>query len=205
MTVRAARADYLARGLRLEFFSLGYNLLEAAVGLAAGLAAGSVALIGFGLDSIVEGSSAAVLVWRLSAEKAGRRTSEDVERRAVRFVSLAFFLLAAYVGVSAIVRLFTAVRPEESPAGIVLAIASLIVMPILARRKSNLASALDSRSLQADSRQTTLCTYLSAFLLVGLVANAVAGWWWADPIAAVGISILAASEGRELWHTEDLC
>jgi divalent metal cation (Fe/Co/Zn/Cd) transporter len=196
----AERSRDLRRGLHLEYFSLGYNALEAFVGIAAGLLAGSVALIGFGLDSIVEASSALILLWRLRAEASGARTSEEAEVRAVRLVAVAFLVLAAYVGVSAIVEMTRGTRPQASPLGVVLAITSLVVMPLLARRKRDLARELGSRSLDADSRQTLLCTYLSAVLLFGLVTNSLFGWWWADPVAALVIGGLAANEGIELWR-----
>lgn len=189
----------------LEYFTVGWNILETVVGLAAGIVAGSVALIGFALDSVVEASSATILVWRLRSEQNGTRTAEEAERRAIRLVAIAFFALAAYVGGRALLDLISQSRPEESPAGIALAIVSLIVMPLLARAKGRVARQLDSRALQADSTQTTLCTYLSAFLLVGLLANASFGWWWADPLSAVGMALFAAKEGRELWTAEDLC
>lgn len=205
MSIAAQRSGQLAKGLRLEYFSLSYNILEAVVGLAAGLAAGSVALIGFGLDSVVESASATILVWRLRAESSGRRSSEDAERKAIKLVSVAFFALAAYVGGSAVVELLGNDRPEPSAAGVAIAIASLIVMPVLARRKRAVAHSLDSRSLEADSHQTVLCTYLSGVLLLGLLANSLLGWWWADPVAALGIAVLAATEGAELWRTEDVC
>ena len=203
--VAQTREAALAEGFRLEFFSVSWNILEVAVGMVAGLAAGSVALIGFALDSVAEASSAAVLLWRIRAERGSGRTAEDVERKAVRLVSIAFFVLAGYVGVRAIWDLATQSHPEESIPGIVLALVSLIVMPILARQKGRVARRLDSRSLQADSRQTVLCTYLSAFLLVGLASNSAFGWWWADPVAGLAIAVIAANEGRELWRTEDFC
>jgi divalent metal cation (Fe/Co/Zn/Cd) transporter len=201
----ARRAGLLRRALRLEYFSLAWNVLETVVGLVAGLAAGSVALVGFALDSVVESSSAGALVWRLRSEQHGGRTAEDVERRAVRIVAFAFFALAAYVGGRAVYDLVTGSRPEESVAGIVLALISLVVMPLLAARKRAMAKHLDSRALEADSNQTSLCTFISAFLLVGLGANALLGWWWADPVAGLAIAALAAREGRELWTTEHFC
>lgn len=198
------RAMNLRTGLRLEYFTIAWNFLEAIVGLIAGIAAGSVALVGFALDSVVEGSSGGILLWRLRAEKRGAN-AESVERRAVRLVAIAFFLLAGYVGFRATVSLVTGSQPEDSPVGIVLAIISLFVMPVLARRKESAARKMDSRALQADSSQTMLCTYLSIVLLAGLLANTYLGWWWADPLAALGIAGLAAKEGRELWTTEELC
>ncbi|MBA3431431.1 MAG: cation transporter [Actinobacteria bacterium] len=199
------RAHHLKRGLGLEYFSLGWNFLETFVGMVAGVAAGSIALIGFGLDSVVESSSAAVLIWRLRNEGSAKWDVESIERRAVRLVSVAFWALAAYVGSKAVIDLIGGNRPEESAVGIVLAVVSLIVMPVLASRKRASARALDSRALHADSSQTSLCTYISALLLVGLVANAWLGWWWADPVAGLGIAALAAKEGHELWTTEDFC
>lgn len=199
-----ARTTVLRRGLRLEYFTIGWNLLEAVVGLAAGLAAGSVALVGFALDSVVEASSGAVLAWRLRAETRGANP-EQVELRAVRLLAVAFFALALYVGSRAVLGFATGARPDESPPGILLALVSLVVMPVLARRKLSVARQLDSRSLGADSIQTMLCMYLSAILLAGLAANSLLGWWWADPAAALGIAGLAFREGRELWTTKDLC
>ncbi|MGH2819369.1 MAG: cation transporter [Actinomycetota bacterium] len=202
---RSDRAAALRRGLVLEYLSLGYNVLEAVAGFVFGVAAGSVALVGFALDSVVEASSASVLLWRLSGERRNQARAEELERRAVRLIAAAFFALAAYVGVRSLLDLLTTARPEESPAGIALALVSVVVMPLLARHKRAAARALDSRSLQADSRQTTLCTYLSAVLLVGLVANSLLGWWWADPAAGLAIAAFAAREGLELWRTEDFC
>jgi divalent metal cation (Fe/Co/Zn/Cd) transporter len=199
------RAHHLESGLRLEYFSLGWNLLETLVGIAAGIAAGSVALVGFALDSVVESSSAAVLIWRLRNEGTAKWDVESIERRAVRLVAAAFWALAAYVGIKATIDLVAQKRPDESVVGIALAVVSLIVMPILAWRKRASARGLDSRALHADSHQTSLCTYISAVLLVGLGANAWLGWWWADPVAGLGIAALAANEGLELWTTEDFC
>lgn len=199
------RARRLGAALRLEWFSLTWNAIETVVGLAAGLAAGSVALVGFALDSVVEASSATVLVWRLRAERSGRRTAEEAERRAIRLVAIAFAALAAYVGARAAYDLATGARPDESAAGIVLAVVSLAVMPPLAAAKRRAAARLDSAALDADSTQTSLCTLLSAFLLVGLVANSALGWWWADPLAGLAIAGVAAREARGLWRGDDAC
>jgi divalent metal cation (Fe/Co/Zn/Cd) transporter len=199
------RSSDLRRALSIEYLSLGYNAIEAVVGLIAGIAAASVALIGFGLDSLVESSSAAILVWRLRAEMHGESASEDAERRAVRLVAIAFFALAAYVGFEALRDLVRGTRPEASAVGLAIAALSLVIMPLLAHFKRRSARALNSRALQADSRQTTLCTYLSAFVLIGVGANALFGWWWADPTAGLFIAGLAAREGWELRQTEDFC
>ena len=193
------RDGLLARGLRLEYFTVLWNAAEAVVGIAAGVAAGSLALLGFGLDSVVEASSASVLIWRLRAERSGARGADEVERKALRLVAGAFVTLALYVGVRATVDLIGEARPEESVPGIVLAVVSLLVMPVLAFRKRAVARALGSGSLEADATQTLLCMYLSAFLLVGLVANAALGWWWADPLAGIGIAAWAVKEAREAW------
>jgi divalent metal cation (Fe/Co/Zn/Cd) transporter len=201
----ADRAERVRHGLRLEYFSLVWNVLETIVGMVAGIAAGSVALVGFALDSVVESSSAAILIWRLRGEGSDKWDVESIERRAVRLVASAFWALSAYVGVKAFLDLVQQNRPEESPIGIGLAVVSLIVMPVLADRKREAARSLDSRAMHADSSQTSLCTYISAVLLFGLVANALLGWWWADPVAGLGIALLAAREGHELWTTEDFC
>jgi divalent metal cation (Fe/Co/Zn/Cd) transporter len=199
------RRTSLRKGLILEYVTVGYNLLEAAVGLALGLAAGSVALVGFALDSVVEASSGSILIWRLRTEETGTRTAEEAETKAIRLVAVAFLALALYVAARAAYDLATQSRPEESLPGIVLAVVSLVVMPMLAWRKRVIARQLHSRALQADSTQTTLCTYLSGFLLVGLVTNAQFGWWWADPIAGLAIAGFALKEGLELWTAKDLC
>ncbi|HVE91583.1 MAG TPA: cation transporter [Actinomycetota bacterium] len=195
----------LRRGLRLEWFAISWNVVETGVGLWAGLAAGSVALVGFALDSVVEASCAAVLIWRLSTEASGRRTHEEAERGAIGAVAVAFFLLAGYIGVRSVSDLLSGARPEESLPGMALAGVSLVVMPVLAHLKRKSAAELGSRSMHADSRQTTLCTYLSAVLLAGLAANALFGWWWADPAAGLVVAALAAREGQELWSTRNVC
>jgi divalent metal cation (Fe/Co/Zn/Cd) transporter len=204
-TSTSSRSHLLRRALNLEYASLAYNVLEAVVGMILGLAAGSVALVGFALDSVVESSSASILIWRFRSERGSRRSSEELERRAVRLVAAAFFVLAAYVGVRSTYDLVTSARPDESVPGMVLAAVSVVVMPALAWRKRMVARDLDSRSLQADSKQTSLCAYLSLFLLLGLGSNALFGWWWADPLAGLAIAAVAADEGRELWTTEDFC
>jgi divalent metal cation (Fe/Co/Zn/Cd) transporter len=204
MVLAAERPALLRRGLVLEYLTIGWNSVEAVVGIVLGSAAGSVALIGFALDSIAETASGGVLVWRLGAERGGRDVDE-LERRAIRGVALAFFGLALYVGARSAFDLVTRARPEESIGGMVLAGVSLVAMPLLAWRKRRVARALDSRSMHGDSTQTALCTLLSAVLLAGLAANAWLGWWWADPVAGLVIAGVAANEGRELWTTEEIC
>ena len=184
------------RVVRLAWATIAWNVVEAVVAIAAGMAAGSVALVGFGLDSTVEVMSAVVIVWQF------RGMAEDRERRALKLIAVSFFGLAAYVAVQAIVDLVGKSRPESSPVGIGLAIASLLVMPLLARAKRRTGNALGSVTVVADSNQTKLCAYLSAILLGGLVLNATVGWWWADPGAALAIAALAINEGREAWRGE---
>ena len=200
-----ARPGIVRRGLQVEYIGLAYNVIEAGVGLAAGAVAGSVALLGFGLDSVVEASSCVVIIWRLNAERSGAVASDEAERRAIRMVAGAFYALAVYVAANSLWVLARGIRPDESTAGIVLAMASLVVMPWLAWRKRRIATELSSPAMHADSKQTTLCTYLSAFLLIGLIANAWLGWWWADPVAGLAIAFFAAREGHELWTNEDHC
>lgn len=199
------RIDDLDRGLRLEYFSIVWNVVEAVVGIIAGVMAGSVALLGFALDSVAESSSAGILIWRLHSERRGSRTAESAERLAIRLVAVAFFTLALYIAGRAVYQIALQIHPEKSLLGIVLAIISVIGMPLLAAMKRRAARRLDSRSLQADSRQTVLCTYMAFLLLAGLAANSLFGLWWADPVAALGIAVMAVREGRILWTTEDLC
>ena len=183
----------LRRGRRLEYFTIGWNTLEAVVSIVAGAIAGSTALIGFGIDSAIESSSGAVLLWRLQ-ENSGH---DSRERRTLQLVGVSFLLLAAYVGYEAIRTIVARAAPEPSIAGIGIAIASLIAMPLLARAKRNTAARLKSEALRVDSRQTTLCAYLSAILLGGLALNAVVGWWWADPAAALIMVPIIVNEGVE--------
>jgi divalent metal cation (Fe/Co/Zn/Cd) transporter len=194
----------VARGLRLEYFTLGWNLLEALVALVCGVIAGSIALVGFGLDSVVEVSSGSVLLWRLRADRHAENR-DRAERFAVRLVGVSFLLLALYVAGDAIYTLLRRETPEESIPGIVLAIASLIAMPLLARAKRRVARGLNSAAMQADSRQTDICAYLSAILLGGLLLNAALGWWWADPVAALIMVPLIGHEGMEAVQGKTCC
>jgi divalent metal cation (Fe/Co/Zn/Cd) transporter len=186
------------RGRRLEYFTVGWNLLEAAVAIGAGLLAGSIALIGFGIDSLIETSSGAVLLWRLQEGKEG----EKRERRALRLVGISLLALAAYVAIYAAKGLILKERPEESPIGMILAAVSLLVMPLLAMAKRRVAARINSRALVADSHQTDICAYLSAILLVGLGLNALFGWWWADPVAALAMVPIIVKEGLEALRGE---
>jgi divalent metal cation (Fe/Co/Zn/Cd) transporter len=186
------------RGRRLEYFTVGWNLLEAAVAIGAGLLAGSIALIGFGIDSLIETSSGAVLLWRLQEGKEG----EKRERRALRLVGISLLALAAYVAIYAAKGLVLKERPEESIIGMILAAVSLAVMPLLASAKRRVAARINSRALVADSHQTDICAYLSAILLVGLGLNALFGWWWADPVAALAMIPIIVKEGMEALRGE---
>ena len=188
-------------GRRLEFFTIGWNLVEAVVGIGSGWLAGSIALVGFGVDSVIESLSGGVLLWRLASS----HQDEARERRASRLVGFSFFLLAAYVLYESGEALLRREAVATSPVGIVLAAVSLVVMPLLARAKRRVASALQSRALVADSHQTDLCAYLSAILLGGLGLNALFGWWWADPVAALSMVPLIVLEGRKAWRHEHCC
>ncbi|MEV4493675.1 cation transporter [Micromonospora coxensis] len=191
------RAVLSRRSLWLAYATAGYNLLEGLVALVAGAAASSTALIGFGLDSFVEVSSAAVLIWQFRS-----RVPEDRERLALRLIGASFFALAAWVTVDALRSLFTGGDADASPVGIGLAVASLLVMPLLVGAKRRTGRELGSATVMADSTQTMLCTYLSAVLLVGLVLNALWGWSWADPVAGLVIAGVAVKEGVEAWRGE---
>lgn len=200
----SVRAVAIQRGLNLEYFTVGWNVLEAVVALASGAVAGSIALIGFGLDSVIEVSSGCVLLWRLHADRdEGRR--ETAERRALMLVGISLLVLAAYVMGDSAMSLMKREQPERSLPGIVLAIASLVTMPLLARSKRRVASELKSSALHADSRQTDICAYLSAILLLGLAAHAVLGWWWADPAAAALMAPLIGYEGIQAMRGRTCC
>jgi len=196
---RGARAYDARKGRRLEYLTLAWNLIEAGVAVAAGITAGSIALVGFGVDSLIECLSGGILLWRLQLHEADERREEI----ATKLVGVSFFLLAAYVAFDATKTLIMREEPHVSIVGIVLSCASLIVMPLLARAKRRVALDLESRSLDADSRQTDLCAYLSAILLGGLALNALLGWWWADPIAGVIMVPIIAREGYETLQGDE--
>ena len=196
---KAARVYDVQKGRRLEYFTLGWNLIEAGVAVGAGIVAGSIALIGFGADSLIECLSGGILLWRLQLHQADERR----ELIATKLVGVSFFVLAAYVAFDAAKTLIMREEPHVSAVGIVLACASLVVMPLLARAKRRVAARLESRSLEADSRQTDLCAYLSAILLGGLALNALFGWWWADPIAGLIMVPIIAHEGIETLRGDE--
>ena len=180
--------------------SVAYNTLEAVLALAAGLVAGSVALVGFGLDSVIEVSSGLVILWQFR-----QRLPQSREQQALRLIAVSFLALAAYVSAESVRALVTGSEPDPSPVGIGLALASLAVMPFLSWAQRRTGRTLHSTSVVADSTQTLLCTYMSAVLLGGLVLNATAGWWWADPVAGLVIAVIAAKEGRQAWRGEGCC
>jgi divalent metal cation (Fe/Co/Zn/Cd) transporter len=195
-------APHLGEGRRLEYFTIGWNVLEALVSVWAGLLAGSTALLGFGIDSAIETSSGAVLLWRLQ----DRDGHTDRERAALKLVGASFLALAAWVAYESVDSLFRGESTAVSYPGIAIAVLSLIVMPWLAYRKRSVARRIGSRALESDSRQTSLCAYLSAILLGGLVLNAALGWWWADAVAALVMVPIITQEGvRALRgeHCED--
>jgi len=198
------RAQLVARSRRLNVATLGYNSLEGIIAIAAGLAAGSVALVGFGMDSGIELTASAVALWRLSADSDLVRRA-DVERMSHRIIGVLFLALASYVAYEAGSSLWRREEPRESLVGIALAAASVVIMPLLARAKRRLGIQLGSRALTAESTQTSLCAYLSAILLGGLVLNAWLGWWWADPLAALAMVPIIAREGVEGLRGEDTC
>lgn len=187
------------RAIRVEVFTVGWNAIEAIVAIAAGAAASSVALIGFGLDSVVEVSAALVVMWQFYG------IPEEREQRALKLIGASFFALAAYVTVVSVGDLVTGAEPDASTVGIILTAVSLVVMPVLAWTKTRIGRDIGSRTLIADSGQTKLCVWLSLSTLTGLTANAALGWWWADPIAALVIAAFAVSEGREAWRGDTCC
>jgi divalent metal cation (Fe/Co/Zn/Cd) transporter len=198
---RAARPrrDWARIGLWLVGATLAYNVIEAVIALWFGAEAGSIALVGFGLDSGIEVAAAAVMLWRLWLETRGAdpHTLERAERRVHRFVGFTFLALAGYVIVQAIATLWQQEAPQESWVGIALAGASLVIMPLVSLGKLRAAREIGSAALRAEAKETLACSYLSFALLLGLVANAVAGWWWADPVAALAMVPWLVREGLE--------
>jgi divalent metal cation (Fe/Co/Zn/Cd) transporter len=188
------------RAQLLAAASVTYNVLEAVVAITAGAVAGSVALVGFGLDSLVEVSSGLVILWQFR-----HKLPETRERQALRLIGISFFALAAYVTIESLRALTGDAQPDVSPIGIALAATSLLVMPFLSWAQRRTGRALGSGSVVADSKQTLLCTYLSAVLLVGLVLNATLGWSWADPLAGLVIAAVALKEGVEAWRGDACC
>lgn len=199
----ANRAELVKRGILLEYFTIGWNLIEGAIAVGAGIIAGSPSLVGFGFDSFIESTSGAALLWRLRVDD--EATRERREQIALRLVGAGFLALAAYVLYDSISALIWRESPETSFIGIALLVISLIVMPILARSKRSVAKQINSRALEADSKQTDLCVYLSAISLGGLGLNALFGWWWADPVAALVMIPIIVNEGIAGLRGEACC
>jgi divalent metal cation (Fe/Co/Zn/Cd) transporter len=195
-TAAIDRAALVARGRRLEYLTIAWNVVEAVVALTSGLMAGSVALVGFGLDSVIETLSAGILLWRF------RSNDERRERTARKLVGICFLLLAAYVAFDSLRSLWTRSQPEKSLPGILIAVAALVVMPLLGRAKRRAAAQLNSEALHSDSRQADFCAYLSAILLAGLLLHMTVGWWWADPAAALVMVPIIAREGLQALRGE---
>ncbi|MFP5071182.1 cation transporter [Pseudonocardia nantongensis] len=197
----ADRRAVLTRRIRLLVaITIAYNVIEAVIAIAAGHAASSIALIGFGLDSVIEVSSAAAVAWQFAGRDPARR-----EHIALRIIAVSFFALATYVTVEALRALLGAGEADRSTVGIVLVAISVVIMPFLSWIQRSTGHELGSASAVADSKQTLLCTYLSAAVLAGLVLNAWLGWWWADPAAALVLAVLAVREGREAWNGRGCC
>jgi divalent metal cation (Fe/Co/Zn/Cd) transporter len=194
----ATAEDSIQRGRRLEYVTLGWNFGEAAVAIGAGVFAGSTALLGYGIDSLIECLSGSVLLWRLHHGEKGERR----EQQARKLVGISLLILAAYVAYEAAESLIKKESPEVSYVGIVLAFLAVIVMPLLARAKRKVAASLGSGAMHADSRQSDICGYLSAILLIGLGANALLGWWWADPAAGLLMVPIIGKEGIEALRGE---
>jgi divalent metal cation (Fe/Co/Zn/Cd) transporter len=188
-----------ARARLLAWATIVWNVIEAGVAIGSGVVAGSLALVGFGIDSSIEVFAAVVVLWRL------RGVDEEREERALKLIAVSFFVLGAYVVVQAVRDFVGTTDAKTSAVGIGLAIASLLVMPTLAITKKRTGVALGNRTVIADAAETKLCAYLSILLLTGLVLDATLNWWWADPVAALGIAVLAAREGREAWEGDDCC
>ncbi len=190
------RIAVVNRGRRLEYFTITWNAFEGLVAVVAGAIAGSISLVGFGIDSFIEVTSGSVLLWRMSVDAEVHRRELN-ERRALRIVGVCFLLLSAYIAYESTMDLWSKKAPEHSIPGIILACVSLIVMPLLSRAKRKVGHALGSAAMHADAKQTEFCTYLSAILLAGLLLNILFGLWWADPVAALIMVPIIAKEGIE--------
>jgi divalent metal cation (Fe/Co/Zn/Cd) transporter len=203
-----ARVELVGRALRLEYFTVGWNIAEGIVAVSAALLAGSVAVLGFGIDSFVECASALVMIWRLRAERDQKLSGhelEAMEQRARKLIASSLFLLGAYVAFDAARTLYTADKPAFTGVGVSLLVVSMSLMLWLARAKQGLARELGSGALEADAFQTTACWWLSLSALVGVGLNGLVGWWWADPVAALVIAGLVVHEGRDAWKGKACC
>jgi divalent metal cation (Fe/Co/Zn/Cd) transporter len=198
------RAAIARHGRRIEYFTITWNLLEGLIAVVAGAIAGSISLVGFGVDSFIEVTSGAALLWRMSVDAEEHRR-ERIERVTLRMVGACFLSLAAYVGYEAASNLVERKGPEHSLPGIILACVSLVVMPLLSRAKRRVGAHLKSAAMNADARQTEFCTYLSAILLGGLILNMVSDFWWADPVAALIMVPIIAREGVDALRAKTCC
>ncbi len=198
------RAALVRRGLLLNYLTIGYNLVEAIVSVAAGLVSGSVALVSFGVDSGIEVTSSVAAHWRLRADTTPERR-ERVERTTHRIIGLSFLALAAYVVAESVTTLWQGEAPEASPVGLAVLVLSVLIMPAIARASRRIARALGSRALEADAAQTSLCAYLSIIALAGVGLSAALGWWWADPVAALAMVPIISREGLEGVRGEATC
>lgn len=196
------RAKWIRRAQLLAGAGVGWHAIEAAVAMLAGVLAGSIALVGFGADSVVEALAGVIVLWRFAAVRAA---SEQAERRAQQLIAVSFFLIAAYVGVEAIRSLLGGEIPRASWLGIGLAAVTTVTMPLLAQAKARVGDRLGSAATKSEGQQNMLCAYLSIALLVGLGANALLGWWWADPLTALAIAGVAVKEGWETWKGDPCC
>ncbi len=206
MPKKDSMAELHKKALYLEYFTIGYNILEGVFSILAGYLASSIALIGFGLDSGIESISGAVLIWRLTRHgRVSEEEEERVEKRAVRFVGVSFFILGAYILFESLRKLYSHEHPEPSLFGIIIAVLSVVIMPLLSYSKYRTAKKIRSRSLEADSRQTLVCSLLSVALIIGLGLNYLYGLWWADPVAALVIVAFIVREGYEALFEEKAC
>jgi divalent metal cation (Fe/Co/Zn/Cd) transporter len=199
---RRERDRLIARARTLSWLSLAYMTAEGAIGITAAILASSVALLGFGLDSVVEALASIIVIWRFTGT---RRLSDHAEQRAQRLVAITFFLLAPYIAQDAIRTLINSEHPATSWLGIGLSTSSIVVMPLFGKAKQRIGEHLGSRATAGEGTQNMLCAYLAAGVLVGLVLNVAFGLWWADPAVAIGIAALAVNEGRHAWAGEDCC
>jgi divalent metal cation (Fe/Co/Zn/Cd) transporter len=195
-TLRTDRTALSLKGRRLEYFTIAWNLLEGLVAVIVGAFAGSISLVGFGVDSFIEVTSGATLLWRMAVDW-DERTREHDEKLSLRIVGTCFLVLAAFIGYESISDLVNRKAPEHSIPGIILACVSLVVMPVLSRAKKDVGKKLQSAAMAADAKQTDFCVYLSAILLLGLLLNATLGWWWADPAAALTMVPIIGNEGAK--------
>lgn len=194
------RERLIGRAKALSWLSLGWMAIEGAIAIAAALVAGSVALLGFGIDSAIEGAASVIVIWRFTGR---RRVSEEAERRAQKLVAVSFVLLAPYIAQDAVRTLISGERPSSSRVGIVLCVASIVIMPLLGRAKQRIGGRLGSAATAGEGAQNLLCAYMAAGVLAGLLANSMFGAWWLDPVIALGIAALAVHEGREAWRGEE--